>query len=236
MDFVANEMTHPTFWLSVVQVIWINILLSGDNAVVIALACRGLPPRERRWGMIIGAGVASVLLIVFTGVVSVLMTLPYLKLISAIALLWIAIKLLAPAAHDAEDTPEAVDDLWRAVRIVVVANIVMSLDNVIAVAAVAKGNYVLLTLGLVVSIPIVIAGSAIILALLERFPILVWGGAGVLGWVAGEIFASDQVVLNFFSGYDAEHVALVAQIVGAVFVLASGYVWRSTHKALPNET
>ena len=87
-----------------------------------------------------------------------------------------------------------------------------------------------------VSIPIVIAGSAIILALLERFPILVWGGAGVLGWVAGEIFASDSVVLNFFSGYQAEHIALMAQIVGAVFVLASGYVWRSTHKALPNET
>jgi predicted tellurium resistance membrane protein TerC len=112
----------------------------------------------------------------------------------------------------------------------------MSLDNVIAVAAVAKGDYVLLTLGLVVSIPIVIAGSAIILALLERFPILVWGGAGVLGWVAGEIFASDSVVLNFFSGYAAEHVELVAQIVAAVFVLGCGYVWRSTHKPLPNET
>jgi YjbE family integral membrane protein len=235
MDVIVNDMTRPTFWLAVMQVIWINILLSGDNAVVIAMACRGLPPKERRWGMIIGAGVASVLLIVFTGIVSVLMTLPYLKLVSAIALLWIAIKLLAPAAHDAEDTPEAVEDLWRAVRIVVVANIVMSLDNVIAVAAVAKGDYVLLTLGLMVSIPIVIAGSAIILALLERFPILVWGGAGVLGWVAGEIFASDQVVLNFFSGNEGEHVALVAQIIGVVVVLGSGYVWRSTHKPLPNE-
>jgi YjbE family integral membrane protein len=235
MDFIASEMTRPTFWLAVVQVIWINILLSGDNAVVIALACRGLPPRERRWGMIIGAGVASVLLIVFTGVVSFLMTLPYLKLVSAIALVWIAIKLLAPAAHDAEDTPEAVEDLWRAVRIVVLANIVMSLDNVIAVAAVAKGDYVLLTLGLVVSIPIVIAGSAIILALLERFPVLIWGGAAVLGWVAGEIFASDSVVLNFFSGYEAEHVELTAQIVAMAFVLVCGYVWRSTHKPLPNE-
>jgi YjbE family integral membrane protein len=228
-------MSHPAFWLAVVQVIWINILLSGDNAVVIALACRGLPPKERRWGMIIGAGVASVLLIVFTGVVSVLMTLPYLKLVSAIALLWIAIKLLAPQAHDAEDTPEAIEDLWRAVRLVVVANIVMSLDNVIAVAAVAKGDYVLLTLGLVVSIPIVIAGSAIILALLERFPILIWGGAAVLGWVAGEIFASDQVVLNFFSGYDPEHVALVAQIVGSATALGCGFIWRSTHKPVVSE-
>jgi len=235
MDVLVNEMSHPAFWLAVVQVIWINILLSGDNAVVIALACRGLPPKERRWGMIIGAGVASVLLIVFTGVVSVLMTLPYLKLVSAIALLWIAIKLLAPQAHDAEDTPEAIEDLWRAVRLVVVANIVMSLDNVIAVAAVAKGDYVLLTLGLVVSIPIVIAGSAIILALLERFPILIWGGAAVLGWVAGEIFASDQVVLNFFSGYDPEHVALVAQIVGSATALGCGFIWRSTHKPVVSE-
>jgi YjbE family integral membrane protein len=235
MDLLVNEMSHPAFWLAVVQVIWINILLSGDNAVVIALACRGLPPKERRWGMIIGAGVASVLLIVFTGVVSVLMTLPYLKLVSAIALLWIAIKLLAPQAHDAEDTPEAIEDLWRAVRLVVVANIFMSLDNVIAVAAVAKGDYVLLTLGLVVSIPIVIAGSAIILALLERFPILIWGGAAVLGWVAGEIFASDQVVLNFFSGYDPEHVALVAQIVGSATALGCGFIWRSTHKPVVSE-
>ena len=235
MDVLVNEMSHPAFWLAVVQVIWINILLSGDNAVVIALACRGLPPKERRWGMVIGAGVASVLLIVFTGVVSVLMTLPYLKLASAIALLWIAIKLLAPQAHDAEDTPEAIEDLWRAVRLVVVANIVMSLDNVIAVAAVAKGDYVLLTLGLVVSIPIVIAGSAIILALLERFPILIWGGAAVLVWVAGEIFSSDQVVLNFFSGYDPEHVALVAQIVGSATALGCGFIWRTTHKPVVSE-
>lgn len=235
MDFLVNEMSHPAFWLAVVQVIWINILLSGDNAVVIALACRGLPPKERRWGMILGAGVASILLIVFTGVVSVLMTLPYLKLVSGIALLWIAIKLLAPQAHDAEDTPEAIEDLWRAVRLVVVANIVMSLDNVIAVAAVAHGDYVLLTLGLVVSIPIVIAGSAIILALLERFPILIWGGAAVLGWVAGEIFASDQVVLNFFSGYEPEHVELVAQVVGSVSALTAGYIWRTTHRPVASE-
>lgn len=236
MDLITSEMAQPTFWLAVLQIIWINILLSGDNAVVIALACRGLPPRERMWGMIIGAGVASVLLVVFTGIVSTLMTLPYLKMVSAIALVWIAIKLLAPAAHDAEDTPEAVEDLWRAVRIVVIADIIMSLDNVIAVAAVAKGDYVLLTLGLAISIPMVIAGSAIILALLERFPILVWGGAGVLGWVAGDIFSTDPVVLRFFSGFDAEHVELVAKVVAAVAVLAAGYVWRSTHKPVPGET
>jgi YjbE family integral membrane protein len=199
---------------------------------VIALACRGLPPRERLWGMIIGAGFASVLLIIFTGVISMLLTLSYLRLAGAIALFWIAIKLLAPAAHDAEDTPEAVEDLWRAVRIVVIADIVMSLDNVIAVAAVAKGAYVLLAIGLVVSIPMVIAGSAIILALLERFPILVWGGAGILGWVAGDIFASDPIVLGFLRSFSPEHVELAAQIIGAAFVVGSGYVWRHRHHVL----
>jgi len=223
------DIAQPAFWLSVLQVIWINILLSGDNAVVIALACRGLPPRERLWGMVIGAGFASVLLIVFTGVISMLMTLPYLKLAGAIALLWIAVKLLAPQPHDAEDTPEAVEDLWRAVRIVVIADIVMSLDNVIAVAAVAKGQYVLLTLGLAVSIPVVIAGSAIILALLERFPVLVWGGAAILGWVAGDILASDPIVLGIFSDFAPAAVDLAAQIIGAALVVICGYIWRRRH-------
>jgi YjbE family integral membrane protein len=232
---IGSEMGSAGFWLSVVQIIWVNILLSGDNAVVIALACRGLPPRERMWGMIIGAGFASVLLIVFTGGISLLMTLPYLKMVSAVALLWIAIKLLAPQAHDAEDTPEAVDDLWRAVRIVVIADIIMSLDNVIAVAAVAKGHYVLLTLGLAVSIPMVIAGSAIILALLEKFPVLVWGGAAVLGWVAGDIFASDPVVQDFFSSIEPERLDIVCSILGAVLVVAAGMIWRRSHHAAANE-
>lgn len=235
MQAMSAYMTEPAFWLSVLQVIWINILLSGDNAVVIALACRGLPPRERMWGMIIGAGFASVLLIAFTGVVSVLLTLPYLKMGGALLLLWVAIKLLAPQAHDAEGTPEAADDLWRAVRIVVIADIVMSLDNVIAVAAVAHGQYVLLTLGLAVSIPMVIAGSAIILALLERFPVLIWGGAAILGWVAGDIFASDPVVLGLFQGFPAERVELVAKIASAALVLAAGYAWRRAKAPVESE-
>jgi len=233
---ISAEFSSTTFWVSVVEVIWVNILLSGDNAVVIALACRGLPPRERLWGMVIGAGVASVLLIVFTSLVSVLMTLPYLRLLGSLALLWIAVKLLAPQAHDAEDTPEAVEDLWRAVRIVVIADIIMSLDNVIAVAAVAKGHYVLLIIGLAVSIPIVIAGSALILALLERFPILVWGGAAILGWVAGDIFASDPVILGFFSAFDPERVELVAQGLAAVLVITSGLIWRRSQRPASNET
>lgn len=231
MDALMESMATPQFWISVVQIIWINILLSGDNAVVIALACRELPPRERLWGMVIGAGVASVLLIAFTAVFSVLLTLPYLRLAGAIALIWIAIKLLAPQPHDEEGSTEAAHDLWRAVWIVVVADIVMSLDNVIAVAAVAKGQWVLLIIGLSISIPVVIAGSAIILWLMERFPILVWGGAAILGWVAGDIFAGDTFVLSVFNSVDPEILDYAASAAGAVIVLAGGLVWRRMYPA-----
>jgi len=231
MDALMASMATPQFWIAVVQIIWINILLSGDNAVVIALACRELPPRERLWGMVIGAGVASVLLIAFTAIFSVLLTLPYLRLAGAIALIWIAIKLLAPQPHDEEGSTEAAHDLWRAVWIVVVADIVMSLDNVIAVAAVAKGQWVLLIIGLSISIPVVIAGSAIILWLMERFPILVWGGAAILGWVAGDIFAGDTFVLGVFNSVDPEVLDYAASVVGAVIVLATSLVWRRMHPA-----
>jgi YjbE family integral membrane protein len=193
-----EEFYQVAFWVAVVKIIWINILLSGDNAIVIALACRNLPPRQRMWGMVIGAGVASVLLIVFTGIVATLMTLPYLKLIGGCALLWIAFRLVVPADGD-EEHVEAVDDLWRAVKIVVVADIVMSLDNVIAVAAAAKGSYVLLGLGLAVSIPLVIAGAALIMALLERYPVLVWAGAALLGWIAGDLLGSDPAVEHYLA-------------------------------------
>jgi len=199
VETLANEMMRPTFWLAAVQIMGINILLSGDNAVVIALAVRELPPRERLWGMVLGAGCAAVLLILFTGIVATLLKLPYLKLIGGLALFWVAVKLVAPQPHDAEDTPEAVEDLWRAVRVVVVANIVMSLDNVIAVAAAAKGNYLLLGLGLAISIPVVIAGSALFLALLERFPWVVWAGGALLGWIAGGLLPDDAIVAQYIA-------------------------------------
>jgi YjbE family integral membrane protein len=226
VEQISAYMAQPAFWLSVLQVIWINILLSGDNAVVIALACRSLPPRERLWGMIIGAGFASVLLIVFTGLVAVLLTLPYLKLVGSLLLFWVAVKLLIPEEEHDGKGPAAHDNLWRAIRVVVIADIVMSLDNVIAVAAVAHGQYILLTIGLAVSIPMVIAGSAIILALLERFPILVWGGAGILGWVAGEIFTTDPVIEGLFHGFPQERLEIMARVIGAAFVLITGYLWR----------
>src|SRR6202521_6143187 len=195
-----SEMTRPGFGLAALQIMGINILLSGDNAVVIALAVRDLPPKERFWGMVLGAGAAAVLLILFTGIVATLMQLPYLKLAGGLALFWVAIKLVAPQRHDAEGTTEAVQDLWRAVRVVVVANIVMSLDNVIAVAAAAKGNYFLLGLGLAVSIPVVIAGSALFLAIIERFPVVVWAGGALLGWIAGGLLPDDPAVASYLPG------------------------------------
>jgi YjbE family integral membrane protein len=172
--------------------------------------------------MVLGAGAAAVLLIVFTGIVATLMKLPYLKLAGGLALFWVAIKLVSPQAHDAEDTPEAVEDLWRAVRVVVVANIVMSLDNVIAVAAAAKGNYVLLGLGLAVSIPVVIAGSALFLAIIERFPIVVWGGGALLGWIAGGLLPEDPIIAEHFSEATAEMLEIVCGIAGAIIVVLVG--------------
>lgn len=220
------DLHQPGLWAAVLEIILINILLSGDNAVVIALACRTLPPRQRLWGMVVGAGVASVLLIVFTGIVATLMTLPWLKLVGSAALAWVAVKLVAPDDGGGAGHVEAAAGLWRAVRIVVIADIVMSLDNVIAVAAAAKGNYVLLGLGLVVSIPIVIAGSALIMALLERLPLLVWGGAALLGWIAGDTFASDPILLSTFGQSAIDRLEIPASILGAVGVVATGLLLR----------
>ena len=226
---IISQMQHPAFWLAALQIMGINILLSGDNAVVIALAVRGLPPRQRFWGMALGAGCAAVLLILFTGIVATLMQLPYLKFAGGLALFWVAIKLVTPQPHDAEDTPEAIQDLWRAIRVVVVANLVMSLDNVIAVAAAAKGNYLLLGLGLAVSIPVVIAGSALFLAIIERFPIVIWGGGALLGWIAGGLLPDDPVVAAQFSADMIDKVETLSGIVGALLVVSVGwYLVRSS--------
>ncbi|MCP3399430.1 TerC family protein [Bradyrhizobium sp. CCGB20] len=185
-----NEMAEPTFWIAVGKIIWINILLSGDNALVIALACRGLKPRHRLWGMIFGAGAAVMLRIIFTGIVASLMELPYLKLVGGLALIVIAAKLLVPENED-EEGVESASHLWQAIQIVVVADIVMSLDNVIAVAAAANGSVPLLILGLAISVPLIVAGAALIMALLAKLPVLVWAGAALLGWISGEVIATD---------------------------------------------
>jgi YjbE family integral membrane protein len=237
------DVQTPAFWLAVGKIIWINVLLSGDNALVIAMACRGLHGRHRLWGMIIGAGIAVVLLIAFTGVVATLMALPYLKLIGGLALLVIAAKLLVP--EDENDEITAGTTLWQAIRIVVIADIIMSLDNVIAVAAAANGQLSLLVLGLAISIPMIVAGAALIMVMLDRFPILVWLGALLLGWIAGDVIESDPAVqpwlYRLLAGTIASHldaasavigvppheaVGYLASILGALMVLVAGSIWR----------
>ena len=187
------EIGQPQFWAALAKIIWINVLLSGDNALVVALACRGLQPRQRLWGMILGAAAAVVLRIVFTAIVATIMEQPYLKLAGGLALIVIAAKLLVPERME-EGGVKSASHLWAAVQIVVVADIVMSLDNVIAVAAAANGSVSLLILGLASSIPLIIAGAALIMALLNRLPILVSAGAALLGWIAGDVIATDPAV------------------------------------------
>jgi YjbE family integral membrane protein len=245
---IQADMQTPVFWLAVGKIIWINVLLSGDNALVIAMACRGLAPRQRLWGMVIGAGIAVVLLIAFTGIVAKLMVLPYLKLVGGVALLVIAAKLLVP--EDEGDDVAAGTSLWHAIRIVVIADIVMSLDNVIAVAAAANGQLALLILGLAISIPMIIAGAALIMMVLDRFPILIWLGAMLLGWIAGDVIETDPAVHPFMQrlldgqialhldatsqifgvsphlSLDGDLADYIASVLGAVIVLAVGTIWR----------
>ena len=245
-----SEMQQPAFWVAVGKIMWINVLLSGDNALVIAMACRALAPRQRLWGMILGAAVAVVLRIIFTGIVATLMELPYLKLVGGLALIVIAAKLVVPEEEDEEGVQSA-SHLWHAVQIVVVADIVMSLDNVIAVAAAANGSVPLLVLGLAISVPLIVAGAALIMALLNRLPILVWAGAALLGWIAGDVIATDPAIhphlQAFFAGslgagLDAmlasfgvgPHFAncgnggeILCAVLGVIVVLAAGAIWRS---------
>ncbi|MFD2180920.1 TerC family protein [Rhodoplanes azumiensis] len=227
------EMAMPSFWVAVGKIIWINILLSGDNAVVIAMACRSLPPKQRFWGMILGAGVAVGLRILFTVVIASLMTMPYLKIAGGLALFYIACKLLVPDESHGE--VEAADHLWRAVRMVAIADIVMSLDNVIAIAAAAGGSLLLLVFGLAVSVPLIIAGAALIMGLLDRFPILIWAGAALLGWITGEVLATDPAVepllVARFGAEGAHQVELAAAAVCAVLVLVVGGLWRRSKQA-----
>ena len=222
---------QPGFWLAVLQIIWIDILLSGDNAVVIALACRKLPPQQRVWGVVLGTLVAISLRVVFAGLVTTLMKVAYLKLVGGVLLLWIAVKLLGPEENGKNGEIEPVENLWRAIRIIAIADVVMSLDNVIAIAAVAERfeaphNYALLMFGLAVSIPLVMAGAAIVMALLERFPIIVWAGAALLGWIAGEIIAKDPLFTANLDPAMAHSVWIIGATLGALFVVGAGLVRR----------
>jgi YjbE family integral membrane protein len=210
--------------IKILQIIWINIILSGDNAVVIALACRGLPPERQRVGMIAGAAVAVGLRIVFTLLVASLLSTPFLKIAGSLLLFWIAVKLLVE--DDAEGKIQASERLWHAIRTIAIADAVMSLDNVLAIAAVAQGSWFLLVLGLAISIPLVIVGASLIMTLIERFPIFVWLGAGLLGWVAGEMLVSDPWLVGQLGEATAHRLEMPVAALGALVVVGLGYLLR----------
>jgi YjbE family integral membrane protein len=212
--------------IKILQIIWINIILSGDNAVVIALACRGLPPERQRVGMIAGAGVAVGLRIIFTLLVASLLSTPFLKMAGSLLLLWIAVKLLVEDEEEAEGKIAVSDRLWHAIRTIAIADAVMSLDNVLAIAAVAQGSWFLLILGLAISIPLVIVGASLIMTLIERFPIFVWLGAGLLGWVAGEMLISDPWLVGQLGEVAAHRLEMPVAALGALFVVGLGYLLR----------
>jgi YjbE family integral membrane protein len=212
------EFGTPQFWLAGLEIIVINLLLSGDNAVVIALACRNLPPGQRRWGIIWGAVGAILLRIVLTFFAVSLLKLSWLKIVGGLLLVWIGIKLIAEEGGEGGSDIKASDRLWSAVRTVIIADVVMSIDNVLGVAAAAKGSLLLLVFGLVVSVPLVIGGAQLIMRLIERFPILIVAGGGLLGYVAGELIVEDAALVDWVHAR-ASWLSWAAPLVGIVLVV-----------------
>ena len=212
------EMT-PDFWIGLLKIIWINIILSGDNAVVIALAARSLPEHQQKKAIMFGSGAAVVLRIVLTVVAAKLLALSYLQIIGGLLLLWIGTQLLGGEDEEEGEGGEKAG-LWVAIRTILIADLVMSLDNVIAVAAAAKGSMVLLILGLAISIPLVIFGSKLMIKLMDRFPVIVTLGAALIGWVGGETIVSDVALQSIVEANHWMHTAFT--VLGAAIVLAIG--------------
>jgi YjbE family integral membrane protein len=207
------------FWIGLIKIIWINIILSGDNAVVIALAARSLPPVQQQKAILFGSGAAVVLRIALTVVAAKLLEMSYLQIIGGLLLLWIGVQLLS---EDDEGDGHAKEhgSLMAAVRTILIADLVMSLDNVIAVAAAAKGSMLLLMLGLAISIPMVVFGSTLMIKLMERFPIIVMLGAALIGWVGGETIVSDVALKGVAAANPWLHYAAAA--AGAALVIVLG--------------
>jgi YjbE family integral membrane protein len=245
VDFIWQDMAHGSFWIAVLQIIFVNIILSGDNAVVIAMACLTLPPKQRLWGMILGAGVAVLLRVIFTLVIAQAMTYPFLKLVGGALLFYVAIKLISEDADGEGEGVEGAQTLWRAVRIVAIADIVMSLDNVIAIAASAESAAAqvdfthaaaikasLIVFGLATSVPLIVAGSAILMALLERYRVLVWGGGALLGWIAGDVMAADVALNDWLSAPMLNQLHIWGGPVGGIFIIGVGYLLVGRHRRL----
>jgi YjbE family integral membrane protein len=228
---MLEELVSQAFWIGLAKIIGVNVILSGDNAVVIALAARSLPRKQQNQAIIWGSAAAIVLRVLLTLFAVALLTLPWLKLVGSLLLFWIGIKLLIPEEGDADI--KASDQLLAAIKTILVADLVMSLDNVIAVAAAARGSVVLLILGLAISIPLVIFGATLLLKLMERFPVIITIGAGLIGWVAGEMLVADSALEVWFTGLGVQYVEghpkvggfsleLLAGIVGIVIVVGAG--------------
>jgi YjbE family integral membrane protein len=230
-----EELASQVFWIGLAKIIGVNIILSGDNAVVIALAARSLPARQQKQAIIWGAGAAIVLRILLTLFAVALLALPYLKLVGSVLLFWIGTKLLVP--EDDDPDIKAHDHLMSAIRTILIADLVMSLDNVIAVAAAAGGSVTLLVLGLAISIPLVVFGATLLVNLMDRFPIIITIGAGLIGWVAGEMLIADLALQPWLAGYGVTYLGEGAQMkpyyggvnlewvmgaVGVVIVIAIG--------------
>lgn len=223
------------FWVALGQIMLINIVLSGDNAVVIALASRSLPEKQQRQAIFFGSFGAIVLRVVLTFFAVMLLDLPWLKLIGAVLLLWIGIQMLMPESDDTEIDGHA--QLWAAIKTIIIADFVMSLDNVIGVAAAAKGSLLLLVIGLGLSIPLIVYGSTLILKLMKRFPSIITIGGGVLGWVAGEMAIADPVVGPYVDHGGREFLHTMAPLLGAIMVIGVGTLLgraRSTQRRVPD--
>ncbi|QKO23467.1 TerC family protein [Rhodoferax sp. BAB1] len=215
------------FWVAVGQIILIDILLGGDNAVVIALACRSLPPQQRTKGILWGTAGAIILRVILIAFALTLLQVPYLKLVGAALLIWIGVKLLIPEDEDEHSNIQASDKLWGAVKTVIVADLVMSVDNVIAIAGAAQGageehQLALVIFGLLVSIPIIVWGSQLVLKLMDRFPMIITLGGMLLGWIAGTMAHTDPAVVDYLPQEKVWNYAF--GIAGALLVLIAGKV------------
>jgi YjbE family integral membrane protein len=220
---IEIALDNPAFWIAVLQIIAIDIVLGGDNAVVIALASRRLPPKQRNlaifWG-VFGAIGLRVILIFFA---LYLLAIPYLKVVGAVLLLWIGVKLLLPEPQEGGHHIDASTSLVGAIKTIVVADAVMSLDNVIAIAGAAKGSLGLVVFGLVVSVPIIVWGSKLVLKLMDRFPIIITAGGALLGWIAGDMIATD-VALKASVEANIPYAHWIMPVTGAVLVVLLGKV------------
>ncbi|MDP3797578.1 MAG: TerC family protein [Polaromonas sp.] len=228
-----EEFMLASFWLAVGQIIMIDILLGGDNAVVIALACRNLPPRQRVQGIIYGTMGAIVLRVILIAFALALLAIPYLKIVGALLLLWIGVKLLLPEDNGDHHISSS-DKLWSAVKTVIIADLVMSVDNVLAIAGAAQGagqqhQLPLVIFGLLVSIPIIVWGSQLVLKLMGRFPIIITLGAMLLGWIAGQMAYTDPALKPYLP--QSALWSYVAAAVGALFVLVAGKVMESRQRS-----